>query len=349
MRTANPTYDVVFKFLMEDLVSAKIILSIILGCVVEELVFMPQEISKARDPKSKRRKSKETSLTLLRLDFSATILTKDGERKHIIIEIQKSKFGSPTIRFREYLGSQYRDENNVETSTFNNRIVRSPIPIVGIYFLGSRLKHTKAPIVGVSRTYTNLLTREVLPHKEEFIEALSHDMFVIQIPYLTQEKSSDLAALLSLFDQNITTEPKGHFIEVSESDYPQPFHHLINRLHMAAQKAHIIAKMQAEDLMIAEYDDLDEELDKALLEVAEAHRQVDAEREQRQVAQKREKEAQKREKEAQKREEEERHQKEEAQKMLAVTVKLLHQSMSVAQIAAMLGKSETEISALLEK
>jgi hypothetical protein len=236
MVTANPSYDTVFKFLMEDIVSAKLILGIILNCTILELVLLPQEVSKARD--SKRRKGKKsTSLTLLRLDFSAIILTESGERKHVIIEIQKAKVGSHIIRFRQYLGAQYRDENNVEAITVNGRVVKKAIPMVSIYFIGTKLKHTKASIIGVSRQYTDLLTGEVISQKEDFIEALSHDMYVIQIPYLTQKKGSDLALLLNLFDQNIVTEPKGHFMNVSEADFPPPFHHLVNRWQLKHLKS----------------------------------------------------------------------------------------------------------------
>jgi flagellar biosynthesis GTPase FlhF len=362
MVTANPSYDTVFKFLMEDMVSAKLILSIILNCNIVELVLLPQEVSKARDSKGRKGK-KSTSLTLLRLDFSAIILTETGERKHVIIEIQKAKVGSHIIRFRQYLGAQYRDENNVERVTVNNRLVKKAIPMVSIYFIGTKLKHTKASIIGVSRQYTDLLTGEVILQKEDFIEALSHDMYVIQIPYLTQNKESDLGLLLNLFDQNTVTEPKGHFMNVREADFPPPFHHLVNRLHMAAQTAQIIEKMEAEDQMIAEYDELEEELEKALLQVAKASRQVDAERKQREAAQhdakeerrqkeeaqKQKEEAQKQKEEAQKQKEEAQSQKEEAQQSLVVMVKFLHQSMTVTDIAVMLKKPETEIAALLEK
>jgi hypothetical protein len=153
---------------------------------------------------------------------------------------------------------------------------------------------------------------------------------------------------------------------------------------MAAQTSQIIEKMKAEDQMIAEYDELEEELEKALLDVAEASRQVDAERKQREAAQqsakeerrqrkvaqqsadeerrqkeeaqRREEEAQSQKEEAQKREEEAQSQKEEAQRQkgeaqqsLVVMVKFLHQSMTVTDIAVMLKKSETEITELLEK
>jgi hypothetical protein len=43
MLIANPIYDVVFKFLMEDAKIAKLLLSSIIGENIEELSFLPQE------------------------------------------------------------------------------------------------------------------------------------------------------------------------------------------------------------------------------------------------------------------------------------------------------------------
>ncbi|CAK0743525.1 hypothetical protein CCP4SC76_1380005 [Gammaproteobacteria bacterium] len=42
MRIANPIYDVVFKYLMEDNALAKLLLSTILQTEITELVFRPQ-------------------------------------------------------------------------------------------------------------------------------------------------------------------------------------------------------------------------------------------------------------------------------------------------------------------
>ncbi len=43
MRIANPIYDVVFKYLMEDRESAVLLLSEIIGEDIAELAFHPQE------------------------------------------------------------------------------------------------------------------------------------------------------------------------------------------------------------------------------------------------------------------------------------------------------------------
>lgn len=43
MKIANPIYDVIFKYLMEDIESAKSIISAIIGKEIIELISIPQE------------------------------------------------------------------------------------------------------------------------------------------------------------------------------------------------------------------------------------------------------------------------------------------------------------------
>ncbi len=45
MRIANPIYDVVFKYLMEDAKIAKLLISSIIGEEIESLDFRPQEFT----------------------------------------------------------------------------------------------------------------------------------------------------------------------------------------------------------------------------------------------------------------------------------------------------------------
>ena len=104
MQIANPIYDVVFKYLMEDKKIAKIILSSIIEEEITDLDFLPKEQTLILE---------DRSFTVQKMDFSAKIKTKDGE-KQVIIEIQKAKFATDIIRFRRYLGEQYSRKENLK-------------------------------------------------------------------------------------------------------------------------------------------------------------------------------------------------------------------------------------------
>jgi len=106
MEIANPIYDVVFKYLMEDNKVAIILLSALTELNILNLDFLPQELS-TNLPNSKIESSKVAQafgLSIYRLDFSAKIKEQSGEEKVIIIEVQKSKFTQEQMRFRKYLG-----------------------------------------------------------------------------------------------------------------------------------------------------------------------------------------------------------------------------------------------------
>jgi len=62
MQIANPIYDVVFKYLMEDSKIAKLMISSIIGEDIEELSFMPQEFVADVPSKGKKTKPLERSV-----------------------------------------------------------------------------------------------------------------------------------------------------------------------------------------------------------------------------------------------------------------------------------------------
>jgi len=72
MRIANPIYDVVFKYLMQNNEIAILILSTILEEEILSLNFLPQETAMAVENRT---------FTVYKLDFSALIKTSGGGGK----------------------------------------------------------------------------------------------------------------------------------------------------------------------------------------------------------------------------------------------------------------------------
>ena len=130
MKIANPIYDVVFKYLMEDNTVAKLLVSSIIGEEIISLDPKPQEHTREKD--KEKNKGEIPNLTVYRLDFSAKIKLSDGQYKVIVIEMQKADLPTDIMRFRRYLGEQYVDYEN---STINNKEIDA-MQIYTIYFLG---------------------------------------------------------------------------------------------------------------------------------------------------------------------------------------------------------------------
>ncbi|MCX7953860.1 MAG: hypothetical protein N3A01_01575, partial [Bacteroidales bacterium] len=91
---ANPIYDVVFKYLMEDNKVAKLLLSDLTGLDIVSLELQPQEYTA---------RPETASVIIYRMDFKAKVKDKHGNLKLVLIEIQKAKFFTDIIRFRKYL------------------------------------------------------------------------------------------------------------------------------------------------------------------------------------------------------------------------------------------------------
>lgn len=222
---------------MEDGKIAKLIISSIIGETIESLNFMPQEFTSNLDDIKTPRKH-GSSKTVCRLDFSARIKTKTG-LKNVIIEIQKAKFAADIMRFRKYLGQQYANKENLQKVKEGNRMRKVGIPIVSSYFLGHKLNTTKASVIGIKRSYTDLITGKEIKTREMFIESLTHDSYVIQIPELVQKCRNELEKLLSVFDQSTAIDGEQHILNIKEEDFSEKYRPIIRKLQTAIQSSDI--------------------------------------------------------------------------------------------------------------
>jgi len=258
VQIANPIYDVVFKYLMKEEKAAKLLLSAIIGREVVGLEFRPTE---HHFPLGE-------VLAVLRMDFSARILDERGNQELVILELQKAKMATDIMRFRRYLGGQYANKENIARESKPEYFNHKALPILSIYFLGHTLERVKAPVVRVNRHYTDAATGEEITEKEEFIESLTHDSIIIQIPYLKGRRRTELERLLAVFDQSNRTEDH-HFLKIDEYELPERYRPLVRRLQKAVADPVVRETMDAEDDLIEEFKDyqrLVSQKDRLLLE-----------------------------------------------------------------------------------
>ena len=115
MYIANPIYDSVMKYLLEDNKLARLFLGTIIGHKIEKLEPRPQEYVLDLDETGQARRRRKSSpfLTVYRLDFAAKIRLPDGTQQLVVLELQKAKFYTDIMRFRRYLGQQYANKENI--------------------------------------------------------------------------------------------------------------------------------------------------------------------------------------------------------------------------------------------
>lgn len=171
---------------MENERVAKFFIGTLLEQQIETVEVKPQEFTYTDEL---------AGLAVFRLDFIATIKTETGELKKILIEIQKAKNQIDLMRFRRYLGEQYRKEDRI-----NNE--KTILPITTIYILGFILPEIESACLKVERNYKDLINKNIIIKKSDFVEKLTHDSFIVQVDRITDRYQTSLDKLLSVFEQN---------------------------------------------------------------------------------------------------------------------------------------------------
>ena len=244
---ANPIYDAVFKFLMEDKKVAKIFLSALLKKDIIDLEMRRHEYTSME----------HTRISLFRIDFSAKIRENDGSEHLVLIELQKSWLITETLRFRQYLGTQYLNkENIIEEKNEHGQRRTYGLPIISIYILGHPLGDLTEPVVYVRRRYLDY-DDNLLPSPDPFIESLTHDSIIVQIPFLTGRTRNRLERLLSVFDQEYRQADSEHYLEINDEHLDDEVKCVVHRLLKAAAAPDVRRAMEIEDEILSEIEDRD--------------------------------------------------------------------------------------------
>ncbi|MBP3716604.1 MAG: hypothetical protein J6I79_03785 [Paludibacteraceae bacterium] len=280
---ANPIYDSVFNYLMEDQKAAKIILSALLQKPVVDLKMKRNEYTQAH----------VEGISVFRIDFAAAIVDKDedgNEKKELVtIELQKAWIPGEIFRFRKYLGNQYSDEENSFVVS-EKPLRKSPTHIITIYLLGHSLHELEIPVAyiypKIYDQFSNKLDMEV--RKIPFADALVHDMIIVQIPRLTNMRVvSHLDKLLSIFDQSRKSLSKQQQMNIDNDFYDNDsdIKTVVSRLEHAFHDDETRKTMDMEDELSAMFYDFEQiimkkehelkELDDALKEIDYALKKKD--------------------------------------------------------------------------
>ncbi len=250
MYIANPIYDVFFKYLLEDIGLAKILIGAIIEEDIVELSVAPQELVVS---------APKRYLSVIRLDFKAVIRTQTGDFKTVLIELQKGKISFEILRFRKYLAKNYERKEKITDAHGN--ITEKTLPIIAIYFLGFELESVKVPVLRASHQYYDVLLKQTIHAKDNFVEQLIHDCFVIQIPHLPTQTQSKLEKILDLFNQTHLSQTDTRFLElptvILQDIDVQAF---VKRLEEPLKDTLMLEQAQAEDELETTLDNMENQI-----------------------------------------------------------------------------------------
>lgn len=312
IQIANPIYDSVFKYLMEDERIAKTLLS----------ALLKKEVVAVETRRNEYTNGVRDNISMFRIDFGAHVKEPDGTIRLVLIELQKTWLETETLRFRQYLGAQYSNPENVPSE--NNKDGYA-IPMVAIYLLGHRVGDINVPVLYVKHKaydYDGNVVTDGIP--DPFVESLIHDSIIVQIPLLHGQVNNRLEKVLSVFDQSQKNGSDRHVLNVNDTpfDDDDDMQYLLRRLLMAAANAQLRQEMNVEDEYFKALEDRDTALmmkDKKLAEQAEQLEQNKAQLEQNKA------------------------------QLRTMALLLSNSGMSVEEIAKSVGMSQDQVKLLLNK
>ena len=234
---ANPIYDSVFKFMMEDERIAKTVLSALLK---KEVVSV--EMRRHEHPNIMR-----DNISMFRIDFAAKVRQDDGTVRLVLIELQKTWLDTETLRFRRYLAAQYNAEENMVRE---GECRGYGIPMIAIYILGHRIGDIDKAVVYVNRKTVDYDGQEIENGENDpFINSLTHDSIIVQIPLLHGKINNKLDKVLSVFDQNRRDIKNQQIVCLDTSNYEDDsdLMYLVHKLGLATMSADVRQEMNDED------------------------------------------------------------------------------------------------------
>lgn len=232
MRIANPLYDHAFKYLMSNNRLARKVLSVILDKEVLEVELAQQEHVV---------EDKKRQFTIYRLDFKAVIRDEAGKTETVLIELQKSKLPSNNLRFRNYLGASYSQQNVLVTS--DGLELESAYPIISIYILGYNVPDIPVMATKVDRKVIDLSTKTEVEIDSDFINMLTHTVYILQARRLPAQRRTRLEQFMTLFNQAWIQEQK--FI-LDLEEVPEEFQDIAEYLQRPLLEEDMRMKLRSE-------------------------------------------------------------------------------------------------------
>ena len=235
LHIANPIYDSVFKYLLEDERIAKTLLGALIKSEIIDIQMRPNEYANTT----------KDNIAMFRIDFNATVRNADGSKKLILIELQKTWVETETLRFRQYLGAQYANPANMQHDSKN----RYGLHIIAIYIMGHRVGDINVPVLYVGRNFRDYDGNDVTQGiPDPFVDSLTHDSIVVQIPLLKGQKNNRLEKYLDIFCQDRKEKDNNQILSVDDAMMDDDdMRRIVTRLLSAASDTQVRHSMNIEE------------------------------------------------------------------------------------------------------
>jgi len=243
----NPIYDVVFRYLMEDPESATIVLSTLINEKITSLQLEPQTHAQKKTYKAKiEDPTTQDDIRLFHLDFTATVELPDGTEELIMIELQKASEPDDIFRFKRYISKNFQrkqEKEIIHPVSHTVEKINKPIRLIPVFILNFRIENEiNDLLIRTNRIKEGVFKNRPLKKTNEFIDNLTYDILVVQLPNLSNISESEyqddeykkkLFALLKIFDQKSKVKNNEHRLRLIRRFFPGYLERVIQRLQSA--------------------------------------------------------------------------------------------------------------------
>jgi len=198
---------------------------------------------------------------LLHLDFVAVIEKENGEEEMVMIELQKVAIETDIFRFKQYIAENFQKKRKIiktDIDTGQEIETESPYRLIPIFILNFTIEDEISDLMIKTRQIkTGVFTNKEIDKRNEFIDHLSYELYVVQLPYLQEIEKLDLVnneykqklfALLKLFDQRAKKTDNEYRLRLFRKLFPGFLDRVIKRLQSAdIDNPNLEKQMQAED------------------------------------------------------------------------------------------------------
>lgn len=263
---SNPLYDEVFRYLMDDLESATIIISTLLNQTIINLKPLSNDLVHIH--KNTQAKDNNSSIELMRLDYSAEILNKDNTKELVTIELQKAKLRTDEIRFRKYIAENLKKTeqiiaDEIDPKTKFPKVIEKTYRFIPIFILNFEIETEICDLViQTDRNIHGVFTGKQLQGQNEFLDNLMYNLIVVQIPYINRISEFDLQddkhklalyKLFQLFNQSNPADRENHSLYINEDEIPVEYSRIVHRLaNVNANDPQLYQKLILEDTALKE-------------------------------------------------------------------------------------------------
>ena len=122
--------------------------------------------------------------------------------------------------------------------------------MVAVYLLGHKVGNIKEPIVYVNHDVFDYNGNIVVDgHEEPFVESLTHNSIIVQIPLLHGNVNNRLEKVLSVFDQTQVEGDSQQVLKIDEDKYADDndMMYMLHKLTAAAANSEMRQDMNVED------------------------------------------------------------------------------------------------------